>query len=86
MAINKDHILKAERARNKLEAQFMKHPDVRLIDIGLDPSQCVDAQQVVIRIHLHKKTGNSTSEEMLQFPEYMDSIPVRVIFADYSLE
>jgi hypothetical protein len=76
--------VKARRARDKLADQFLKHPDVGLIDIGydLDAKSGEDTERIVLRVHV----GRSLTREMLGLPAEIDGIPVRVVVADYRLE
>ena len=75
------------RARDKLSAQFLDHPDVSLIDIGYAPvSQAESAEAVVLRIHVQEKWLKEKPEERVVFPEQMDGIPIIVMPGDYRFE
>jgi hypothetical protein len=70
---------KALRARDQLAAQFLGHPDVSLIDIGLDPEDHTSAQRNALCVHVRRlETAKS-----LGLPGEIDGIPVRVLEGDY---
>lgn len=71
---------RARQAQKKIIAQFLGHPDVQLIDIGLDPQQ--QTKEIVIRVHVKQ----SVQDESLQIPEEVDGVPVRIIRSDIHLE
>lgn len=74
---------KALRARQKLEEKYLFHPQVSLIDIGTDPQAgAADADRPVLRVHLRPPAD----KEVIDLPDQIDGIPVRLIFADYKLE
>ena len=70
---------RARRARQQLVAQFMHHPAIRLIDIGLDPQKASDTP--VLRVHIDR--GQLAPSEL---PNAVDGIPVRAIEGDYHVE
>lgn len=70
---------RAREAQAILNTQVGGHPDVGMIDIGLDP-QGAHATPV-LRVHLRR--GNEAS---LKLPEELDGIPIRVITSDYQLQ
>ncbi|MDZ7288914.1 MAG: hypothetical protein ONB44_04000 [candidate division KSB1 bacterium] len=67
---------KARRVRDQLFAQLRDHPDVSLIDIGMDPEGT--SSTPVVRVHLRR--GDASR---LNLPREIDGIPVRVIHGDY---
>ncbi|MGH7597209.1 MAG: hypothetical protein ACREOI_12710, partial [bacterium] len=73
---NKEWWSKAQRARDGLFALLRDHPDVSLVDIGLDPLGVSNIP--VLRIHLRRD-----AVPMTNFPREIDGIPVRVIHGDY---
>jgi hypothetical protein len=83
--IGPEFLDRARRARDKLGAQFLGHPDVRLIDIGHDPDEAENnkvTKRIVLRVHVKQPL----SKEKLGLPPEIDGIPVRVVVADYRLE
>ncbi len=76
---NEEWWARARRARDKLAAQVLSHPNVSLIDIGKDDTGVSDTP--VLRVHVRQ--GDVPS---LKVPEEVDGIPVRVIRGDYRLE
>lgn len=77
---NKEALLKAKKALNKLTRDLSNHPDVRLIDMGFDRDQNKGMSEIVLRIHLSK------SADRTRFPKEVDGIPVKIIFTDYELQ
>jgi len=73
---NKEWWRKAQRARDGLFAQLRDHPDVSLVDIGLDPLGV--SSTPVLRVHLRRDAVS-----MINLPSEIDGIPVRVIHGDY---
>jgi len=67
---------RARRARDLLAQQALHHPDVSLIDIGLDPQGASDAP--VLRVHV-RGAGIAGPD----LPDEVDGIPVRLIRGDY---
>lgn len=74
----------ARRAAGKIEEKFLFHPLVSLIDVGTDPSPATAAHagRPVVRVHLRKPV----SRQIMNLPDDVDGIPVRIIIADYKLE
>jgi len=70
---------KARQGRDQLADQLLQHPDVSLIDIGLDPRGASDLP--VLRVHVR---GSTVAEPIV--PDAVDGIPVRVVSGDYKLE
>jgi hypothetical protein len=68
------------QALEKLSERFLHHPDVSLIDIGLNPESGYQSDIVVLRIHVRSSTANTS------FPEEVDGIPVIVMPGDYKPE
>ncbi len=77
---------KARRARDKLAAQFLDHPDVSLIDIGYPIEQGQVGKEVVLRIHVRERWMKAKPEERTAFPAEVEGIPVIVMFGDYKAE
>ena len=67
---------KARRARDKLAAQVLFHPNVSLVDIGEDPDGVI--MTPVLRVHVR-----SIDVSGPDIPNEVDGIPVRVIRGDY---
>jgi len=74
---------KLERARDKLVAQHIYHPDVTLIDIGYPLTDDKETKELVLRIHVR---GGVSPEQRTAFPEEVEGIPVIVMSGDYKLE
>ena len=70
---------RAREAQAILDAQVGGHPDVGMIDIGMDPQGA--RATPVLRVHLRRGDGAS-----LKLPEELDGIPIRVIASDYQLQ
>jgi hypothetical protein len=45
---------RARRARDQLSDQFLHHPEVSLIDIGVDPEGKEADKRIVLRVHLRR--------------------------------
>jgi hypothetical protein len=75
---------KARRARDKLTEQFLRHPEVSLIDIGYDSEAENEetAQRIVLRVHVRRPL----TREALGLPAAIEGLPVRVVVADYKPE
>ena len=67
---------RARQARDQLAQQLLQHPDVSLIDIGMDPQGA--GHLPVLRVHV--RGAGSTGPAV---PDDVDGIPVRVILGDY---
>lgn len=76
----------ARRARDTLEDQFLDHPDVTLIGIGLSPDRDATTEQIVLRIHVRARWLNTDPEERVAFPAEVDGIPVVVLPGEYRLD
>lgn len=74
---------RARRARDTLEAQFLDHPDVTLIGIGLSPERDATMEQIVLRIHVRARWLDTDPEERVAFPTEVDGIPVFVLPGEY---
>ncbi len=70
---------RARQARSALEQRLFAIPEVRLIDIGLEPAADGPERQTVLRVHL----APGTDHRSLPIPEHVDGIPVRVVAGDY---
>jgi hypothetical protein len=70
---------RARRARDQLAAQYLSHPDVTLIDIGLDPQH--RSSMPVLRIHV-RRTDTSLPASI----DDVEGIPVRIIYGNYRLQ
>ena len=74
---------KLERARDKLVAQYIYHPDITLIDIGYPLKDDKVTKELVLRLHVRQGTSR---EQRMAFPEEVDGIPVIIMLGDYKLE
>lgn len=70
---------RARQARHQLAAQFLHHPAIQVIDIGLDPQEICDTP--VLRVHIAR--GQPAPNDL---PGVVDGIPVRAIEGDYRIE
>jgi len=86
MQNNSESWAKLERARDKLVAQYIYHPDVTLIDIGYPLEDDEETKELVLRIHVKDRWMKSSPEQRTAFPEEVDGIPVIVMSGDYKLE
>jgi len=79
---------RARRARVKLVDQFLKHPQVSLIDIGYAPAeQSNSGEEIVLRIHVRETWLEEKPAERVAFPGQIDGIPIIVISGeDFKLE
>jgi hypothetical protein len=77
---------RASRARDKLAARYLDHPDVTLIDIGYAPEGGAEAGEIVLRIHVRERWMNAKPGERVAFPEQIDGIPVAVMLGEYRLD
>lgn len=79
-----EQVERARRAQAKLVNQYLQHPDVSMIDIGLDPEETPgkQPQNVVLRVHIRRPLARSG----LKLPAEVDGIPVRVIISDIRLQ
>ena len=71
-----DSWAQARQARDKLAAQIQFHPNVSMVDIGVDPDGVISTP--VLRVHVR-----SIDVSGLDIPNDVDGIPVRVIRGDY---
>lgn len=69
-------------AREKLAAQIGSHPEISLIDIGLDPQAPEELEHLVIRVHVRRQWDQNKAP----IPEEIDGIRVAVVAGDYRLE
>ncbi len=70
---------KARRARDQLTTQVIRHPDVCLVDIGIDPQG--ECSTPVLRVHVRR----AHLAEM-NLPSHIEGIPVRVLRGNYTPE
>ena len=70
---------RARRGRDRLAARYLSHPDVTLIDIGLDPQH--RSSMPVLRIHV-RRTDTSLPEVL----DDVEGIPVLIIYGNYQLQ
>jgi hypothetical protein len=70
---------RARHARTVLEQRLLAAPEVRLIDIGLEPVADAPGKRTILRVHL----AAGTDRRSLAIPEHVDGIPVRVVTGDY---
>lgn len=75
-----------ERARDKLVARYILHPDVTLIDIGYRLEDEKERKELVLRIHVRDRWMKSSPENRTNFPDELDGIPVIVLSGDFKLE
>ena len=73
-------------AQRKLIARFGNHPDVSMIDIGLDPNSEELPRRVVLRIHVRRRWMSAPAAQRLVFPSEIDGIPAIEISGDYGPE
>lgn len=66
------------RARDELAGGLLQHPEVSMVDVGLD----ADGQTHVLRVHLRDEARHPP----VPIPEEVDGIPVRIVGGDYTLE
>jgi hypothetical protein len=66
-------------ARLALEARFLDHPEVSMIDFGLDPQAATE--QIAVRVHVRRREA-----VLVGLPEEIEGIPVRVIYGSYELQ
>ena len=76
---------RARLARDKLETEFIRHPDVSLIDIGDASPDGVPSGKLAVRIHVRDRWMQATPEDRVAFPDDVDGIPVIVLPGDYDL-
>jgi hypothetical protein len=79
---NAEHEARFRQALERLSQQFLNHPDVSLIDIGLNIEDGRPTNEVVLRIHV-RRTG---AGDHWPFPRQIDGIPVIVMYGDYKPE
>jgi hypothetical protein len=70
---------RVRQARTALEQRLFAVPEVRLIDIGLEPVAGAPGRRIIFRVHL----APGTDHRPLAIPEHVDGIPVRVVTGDY---
>jgi hypothetical protein len=68
-------------ALDKLTKEFLRHPDVSLIDIGLKLDNGHSTDEVVLRIHVRKHEIPSRG---WPFPKQIDGIPIIIMYSDYN--
>ena len=73
-------------AQRKLIARFGNHPDVSMIDIGLDPADEQLPRKVVLRIHVRRRWMAAPVEQRVAFPSEIDGISVVVTLGYYGPE
>jgi hypothetical protein len=64
----------AQKVRDKLAAQFLDHPDVSLVDIGLHDEHGV----LAVRVHVRRDSAS-----LPEIPGEVDGVPVRVVAGNY---
>jgi len=70
------------RTRDKLAAQIGDHPEISLIDIGLDPMSQEQPPAVVLRVHVRKQW----TQQEVPIPQQVDGTRIVVVPGDYQLE
>lgn len=78
--LNPEQEARLHKALEKLSNEYLHHPDVSLIDMGLNTQEGRFTDQVVLRIHVRRQVN--PNDNML-FPKDVDGIPVIVMHADY---
>jgi hypothetical protein len=68
-------------AREKVAAQIGDHPEISLIDIGLDPQAPEEVEHPVVRVHVRRQWD----PKKVPIPEHVDGIRVVVVAGDYRL-
>jgi hypothetical protein len=76
-----DLYFRLTRALNKLIAQFVDHPDVNGIDVGLPPG-AKGSGPLVLRVFVKKGWQLTGSDQRLDIPTKVDDIPVVLIVED----
>ncbi|GEM_PF-1273055 len=80
---NSEAWAKARRVQHKLDAQFLNHPDVTLIDIAYKHEAGKATEQPAVRIHVRADWFNAKPEDRIDFPKQVDGIAVLVIPGEY---
>lgn len=70
---------RARRGRDQLASRYLSHPDVSLIDIGLDPQH--HSSMPVLRIHVRR-----ADPALPAVVDDVEGIPVRIIYGNYQLQ
>lgn len=72
------------RAKEKLAARLGVHPEISLIDIGVNPDQTTTepSKDVVLRVHVR----SSEARQRLNIPKQIDGIRIVVLFGNYRFE
>ena len=85
---NSEIMNKARVARDKLVSEFINHPDVALIGIGIPPDTGAvgKVDEIVIKIHVREHWMKSRPDERLVFPTEVDGFRVVVIPGDFHLD
>lgn len=78
---NAEQEARYRQALDKLTKEFLRHPDVSLIDIGLKLDNGHLTDEVVLRIHVRK---HAIPSGRWPFPKQIDGIPVIVMYGDYN--
>jgi len=81
-----EFVIRAERARDQLIAQFIYDPDVTMIDVGYEPGKEMTADNIILRIHVRQRWMNARKEERTAFPAEVEGIRVVVLPGEYKLE
>lgn len=72
------------RVKEKLATQLGAHPEISLIDIGVnsDQTSTEPLKDVVLRVHVR----SSEACQRLNIPKQIDGIRIIVLFGNYQLE
>jgi hypothetical protein len=70
---------RARQARDQLAAQFLEHPNVSMIDIGVDPQD--EHGTPVLRVHLRRIDAARPD-----IPSDVDGVQVHVIHGGYEIQ
>jgi hypothetical protein len=81
-----ESMARLERARDKLVAQYIYHPDVTLIDIGYPLANDKVGKELVLRIHVRDRWVNSPPDQRTELPEELEGIPIIIMSGEYRLE
>lgn len=73
---------KARLARDILESQYMKYPDVTHIDIGYAPDSGEGLETIALRIHVTEHWMQAKPKDRVNFPATIDKFPIVIISAD----
>lgn len=73
-----------QQAQRQLEAQYLNHPDVTLIDTGYVMQDGKSTGTIALRIHTRSPSNQHPVQTV--FPSQINGVPVVVMVGDYQLE